>query len=151
LDAPEGPVFESNAIARYVARQGKLYGANNYEAAVIDQWIDFASNEIELPSAAWLYPILDIVPENREATNKAKGDIRKALDILNHHLETRTFLVGERISLADIVVSMSLYRLYQLGCSTLSFDNCPFIINSNFSRFWTPDSVRAGGTSTGGS
>jgi len=57
---------------------------------------------------------LDIVPENREATNKAKGDIRKALDILNHHLETRTFLVGERVSLADIVVSMSLYRLYQL-------------------------------------
>jgi len=34
------------------------------------------------------------------------------LDILNHHLETRTFLVGERITLADIVVATSLYRLY---------------------------------------
>jgi len=116
LETPEGPVFESNAIARYVARQhnSKLYGSSGYEAALIDQWIDFASNEIELPSAAWIYPILEIVPENREATNKAKGDIRKALDILNHHLETRTFLVGERVSLADIVVSMSLYRLYQM-------------------------------------
>jgi len=116
LECPDGPIFESNAIARHVARQGaeKIYGANAYEASLIDQWIDFASNEVELPSAAWLYPILDIVPENREATNKAKGDIRKALDILNHHLETRTFLVGERVSLADIVVSMSLYRLYQL-------------------------------------
>ena len=98
-----------------------LKGRNNFlilfsVQALVDQWIDFASNEIELPSAAWIYPILDIVPENREATNKAKGDIRKALDILNHHLETRTFLVGERVSLADIVVSMSLYRLYQLVC-----------------------------------
>jgi len=116
LETPEGPIFESNAIARYVARQhgSKLYGSNGYEASLIDQWIDFAGNEIELPSAAWIYPILEIVPENREATNKAKGDIRKALDILNHHLETRTFLVGERVSLADIVVSMSLYRLYQM-------------------------------------
>jgi len=116
LETPEGPVFESNAIARHVARQegSKLYGSSSYEAALIDQWIDFASNEIELPSAAWLYPILDIVPENREATSKAKGDIRKALDILSHHLETRTFLVGERVSLADIVVSMALYRLYKM-------------------------------------
>jgi len=116
LETPEGPVFESNAIARHVARQAnsKLYGHSTYESALVDQWIDFASNEIELPSAAWIYPILDIVPENREATSKAKGDIRKALDILNHHLENKTFLVGERVSLADIVVSMSLYRLYQL-------------------------------------
>jgi len=116
LETEHGPLFESNAIARHVARHegSKIYGASAYEASLIDQWIDFASNEIELPSAAWLYPILEIVPENREATNKAKGDIRKALDILNHHLETRTFLVGERVSLADIVVSMSLYRLYKM-------------------------------------
>jgi elongation factor 1-gamma len=34
------------------------------------------------------------------------------LTILDHHLATRTFLVGERITLADIVVAVSLYRLY---------------------------------------
>jgi elongation factor 1-gamma len=116
LETPEGCVFESNAIARHVARQNgsKLYGSSTYEAALIDQWIDFSTNEIDLPAAAWLYPILDIVPENREATNKAKGDIRKALGILNEHLKTRTFLVSERVTLADIVVSMSLYRLYKM-------------------------------------
>jgi len=40
------------------------------------------------------------------------GDIRKVLDILNNHLADRTFLVGERLSLADIVVATSLHRLY---------------------------------------
>jgi elongation factor 1-gamma len=113
-DTPDGPLFESNAIARYVARKGgKLFGSNEYEAGLVDQWIDFATSEIDLPSAAWLLPIFDIVPENREATSKAKGDIRKVFGILNNHLATRTFLVGERVSLADIVVSMSVYRLYK--------------------------------------
>jgi len=116
LETPEGNVFESNAIARHVARQGhsKLYGSSHIEAAQVDQWIDFSANEIELPSAAWLFPILNIVPFHKEATEKAKGDIKKALTILNNHLNTKTFLVGERISLADIVVATGLYRLYSM-------------------------------------
>jgi len=116
LETPEGNVFESNAIARHVARQngGKLYGASPIEQAQVDQWIDFSSNEIELPSAAWIFPILNIVPFHKEATEKAKGDIKKALTILNNHLNTKTFLVGERVSLADIVVALSLYRLYAM-------------------------------------
>jgi elongation factor 1-gamma len=114
LDTPEGPIFESNAIARYVARLGhaKLYGNSAYEAGLIEQWIEFTRSVIELPASAWLYPIFGIVPNNVEATRKAKGDIRKALEILNKYLATRTFLVGERITLADIIVSMNLLNLY---------------------------------------
>jgi len=116
LEGPDGSIFESNAIARYVARQGtaKIYSGSVYNQALIDQWIDFSVNEIELPSAAWLFPIIGIVPFHKEATTKAKADIKKALVILNTHLLTRTWLVSERISLADIVVSMALYRLYKM-------------------------------------
>jgi elongation factor 1-gamma len=115
LETNEGCIFESNAIARYVARQGKnvLYGSTPFEAGLIEQWIDFASNEIELPGAVWVFPILGFIPNNNVATQRAKGDIRKSLEVLNKHLQTRTFLVGHRISLADIVVSMALLRLYQ--------------------------------------
>jgi len=74
--------------------------------------LDFAANEVELPAAAWLYPIWEIVPFNAEATERAKTDIKKALEVLNKHLTYRTFLVGERVSLADIGVSMTLMRLY---------------------------------------
>lgn len=48
-----------------------------------------------------------------ENTDKAKEEIKVALDVLNRHLLTRTYLVGERISLADICVSCSLLLLYQ--------------------------------------
>lgn len=61
-----------------------------------------------------MYPIFEIVPFNAEATERAKADIKKALELLNKHLTYRTYLVGERVSLADIVVSMALYRLYTM-------------------------------------
>jgi len=79
----------------------------------VEQWIEFAATEIELPGNAWVFPILGFIPENTIATQKAKGDVRKSLEVLNKHLQTRTFLVGNRISLADIVVASSLVRLYQ--------------------------------------
>jgi len=114
LDTPDGPIWESNAIARYVARQGNghLFGSNAYEAALIDQWIDFAVGEIELPARAWLYPIWGFVPNNAEITKKAIGDIRKGFALLNKHFQNRTWIVGERVSLADIVLVSTLYSLY---------------------------------------
>lgn len=39
--------------------------------------------------------------------------MKKALTALNSHLLTRTYLVGERITLADISVAMTLLHLYQ--------------------------------------
>lgn len=118
LETPEGPIFESNAIARYAARLNgdahHLYGRSVYQAGLVDQWIDFSVNEIDLPAAAWLYPIFGIIPENPDATKAAKGDIRKALKILDDFLLNHQFLVGERFSLADIVVAMSLTPLYKM-------------------------------------
>ncbi len=76
-------------------------------------------NEIDLPAAVWVLPILGVIPNNANATQKAKGDVRKALETLNKHLLSRTFLVGNRISLADIIVAFSVYRLYELVQFTL--------------------------------
>jgi len=115
LETSEGVIFEANAAARYVARKSKvsLYGASDFEAAQVDQWIDFSVSEIDLPASVWIFPILGLIQNNSNATQRAKGDIRKILDILNNHLADKTFLVGERISLADVVVACSLHRLYQ--------------------------------------
>jgi elongation factor 1-gamma len=116
LDTPDGPLFESNAMARHIARVGKakLFGNSPYEASLVDQWIDFSVGEIDLPASAWLYPIMGFIPNNPEATQKAKADIRKSLLTLNEYLASRTFLVGERVTLADIVLVCSTLRLYEM-------------------------------------
>merc|ERR1712121_405493 len=49
---------------------------------------------------------------NKTATERAKEDIKAALKTLNDHLLTRTFLVGERLSLADIAVACTMLSLY---------------------------------------
>jgi elongation factor 1-gamma len=116
LVTPEGAVWESNAIASYVAhaKPSQLYGNSQYEAALVEQWVHYATNEIDLPAAAWLYPIYGLVAENPEATSKARSDIRGVLKTLDEHLKLRTYLVGERITFADIAVSMSLLPLYKM-------------------------------------
>jgi elongation factor 1-gamma len=115
LETNEGHIFEANAIARYVARQGAnvLYGSTPFDAGLVEQWLEFAATEVELPGNVWVFPILGFIPDNNIATQKAKGDVRKALEVLNKHLSSRTFLVGQRVTLADIVVASSLIRLYE--------------------------------------
>lgn len=56
LETPQGCIFESNAIARYLSRLRRdtgLYGENVFESAQIDAWVDFCSHEIELPASLW--------------------------------------------------------------------------------------------------
>lgn len=116
LETDKGTISESNAIARYIAREGKpeFYGKSNIETGLIDQWIDFASSEIELAAYAWIFPIQGVIPNNFQATKKAQEDIKKVLSILDNHLLTRTYLVGNYVTLADIAVATALLQLYQL-------------------------------------
>jgi len=53
-----------------------------------------------------------------DAYDSAKKDIQKTLAVLNGHLATRTYLVGHKITLADIVVVTALVDLYKRVFST---------------------------------
>jgi elongation factor 1-gamma len=50
---------------------------------------------------------------NKNQTDRAKDDVTKAMKVLNDHLLHHTYLVGERISLADIAVACTMLHLYQ--------------------------------------
>lgn len=111
LDTPDGPIWESNAIARYVARanpRSNLYGKGYFENAQVDQWLDFAQDEILPPASVWTYPVLGYTQYNEEAYKQSKEDLRRGLRVLDDHLLRHTFLVGNAVTLADIVVSISL-------------------------------------------
>ena len=48
-----------------------------------------------------------------QVIKQAQEDIRRSLEVLNSVLATRTFLVGERITLADISVACNLLLAYK--------------------------------------
>jgi len=117
LDTPNGPIFESNAMARYVAgvrADSGLLGASHYESGQVDQWIFWATNELDAPVGCIVYPILGYMQSNPKTAQKAREDLLYALSLLNSHLETRTFLVGNRVTLADISLSCSLLWAFKL-------------------------------------
>ncbi|ORX71757.1 glutathione S-transferase domain-containing protein [Anaeromyces robustus] len=116
FECKEGNIYESNAIAYYIASLKKdsgLLGKSPIEAAQVQQYVFMSDNEIIPAMAQWLYPILGFMPYNKNAVNKAQEDVRKVMTILNNILLKKTYLVGERVTLADITVFCSLLQLYQ--------------------------------------
>jgi len=102
---------EPNAIAHYVSNE-TLRGTNPIDQALVLQYLEFADTEI-LPSACtWVYPTLGFKQYNKQDTEKAQAHLKKCLALLNSFLESRTFLVGERISLADIALACNMLMLY---------------------------------------
>ncbi|MFX7212898.1 glutathione binding-like protein, partial [Acinetobacter baumannii] len=70
-------------------------------------------NEILPASCTWVYPCLGITQYNKQETERAKGQVKKSMTVLDNYLQTRTYLVGERISQADISVACNLLSLYK--------------------------------------
>ena len=85
---------ESNAIAYYLAN-GQLRGANEWDQAQIWQWVSFADSELLPGSCAWVFPLLGIMPFQKNVVERAKKDVEQALNVLNTKLVNSTFLVGE--------------------------------------------------------
>lgn len=111
LETEEGCIFESNAIARYVARlrrDNNLYGKTFFESGQVDTWIDVCSHELEIALNAWLYPVLGYMKFNAGTHKRVQEDVKKGLQTLENHLLLRTYLVGEAITLADIVTASAL-------------------------------------------
>merc|ERR1719271_729395 len=122
LKTPQGAIFESNAIARYVARLRKdseIYGRTFYESALIDSWVDFCAHELELPCTMWVYPIIGYMPFNAAASAKAKEHVSDALDSLERHLVDKTYIVGDAITLADITLVSALVYPAKLAMDKL--------------------------------
>ncbi|CAH0727286.1 unnamed protein product, partial [Brenthis ino] len=113
-ESADGKVLltESNAIAYYVANAA-LRGSDVASQAAIYQWASWADSELLPASCAWVFPYLGIMQFNKLNVERAKSDLLAALKVLDGHLLTRTFLVTERITLADIIVFCTLIHAFQ--------------------------------------
>lgn len=87
----------TNAILRYVGRVfegGDIYGNSFIDSAQVDSWLDWG--EMELGSSN-------------------PPQLEQAVQALERHLADRTFLVGQRYTLADASISCSLHSFQKQG------------------------------------
>ncbi|CUE91830.1 glutathione S-transferase, putative, partial [Bodo saltans] len=98
LQTDEGYLFESNAIVRFIAHHDKsntfLYGRTPFEASQVDMWLDFATTELDTIGINFIMNLFRGAEVPADQDTKASD----ALTGLEAWLETRTYLVGERLS-----------------------------------------------------
>jgi glutathione S-transferase len=97
------PLAESNAILWYLGDGTRYIPTDRFERGQVLQWQFFEQYDHEPHIAVarfWLHYRGGEVDQAALAARHAGG--YRALDAMERHLESRTFLVGERYSLADI-------------------------------------------------
>lgn len=126
-------LFESDAIAQYVAESGpaaaQLMGATPAERASIRQWITFGQGEILdhiTQLALWR---LKMVPYNEATETRALERLERALLFLQTHLQGRTWLASEdKITMADITVASSLIWGFAMAIDAEMRQKCPAVV-----------------------
>ena len=118
LETPQGPLTESSAIARYLASlsvKRPLYpqpsDPSDTTRASIDAWIDWATS-LDRITQHWVQPMFSTGSHKPSAVEAAQKDFDKSLQVLEAHLSSQIYLVGEGLTLADIVVVSHLLLLY---------------------------------------
>lgn len=64
--------------------------------------MSFANSELVPNFGGWFRPLVGRDPYNKKSVEESSQRALKALDVLEQHLTANTFLVGERLSLADV-------------------------------------------------
>ncbi len=97
-------LWESNAILNYFADGSAFLPQDKYERAKVLQWQFFEqySHEPYIATARYINKYLSL-PKEREAEYHAKqAGGHKALSVMEQHLATNTFFLGDQATIADI-------------------------------------------------
>ncbi|KAK3359774.1 hypothetical protein B0T25DRAFT_564756 [Lasiosphaeria hispida] len=96
---------ECIAIAVYVTSQNEkttLLGKTKQDYASILKWMSFFNSEVLPKMGAWYRPLLGKDPYNKKTVEESQKASLKAVSVVEAHLADNTYLVGERITLADL-------------------------------------------------
>lgn len=103
-------LWESDAISRYLANltENTLYPRDVWQRAVVDQWMQFASNHVGRQTSMVYFqrcmtPAFGRTPDETKIA-EAEELLKKHLPILETHLSRNAYLTGETLSLADIAL-----------------------------------------------
>lgn len=86
----------------------KLLGTDAKSAALVEQWNSFADDEILNTGIQLMLLTLNIIPYNKAAEQRLWEALDRAFTFLEAELKKKTFLVGHRVTLADLTVASDL-------------------------------------------
>lgn len=107
LRLPDGRCLaESNAILCYLADGTEFLPSDVFERALALQWLFFEqySHEPFIATSRFIVRYLGNPPDKQAVLEEKKAGGYKALSILDAQLDARAYLLGDRMSIADIAL-----------------------------------------------
>ena len=108
LELSTGKLLEESNAAAWLLAPKPMTGGDDKEAqSSVLRWICLAETEVTPAASSWLYPLLGLMPASPNM-ERGRKDLLAFLAFLNTELRLKTWLVGERITLADVCLASSL-------------------------------------------
>jgi glutathione S-transferase len=113
-------VWESHAILRYLAARygdGVLWSQDPVQRSLADRWMDWSQCSLQpdfLTGVFWGYYRTPAAQRDMPAVEAKVRRCAEHFRLLDGILTDRTFLLGDRLSLADIPAATSLYRYFNI-------------------------------------
>jgi len=102
---------ETNSAAWQLCPGDMTGGGDKAVQGEVIRWMYLSDVEVTPAACNWAYPAIGILP-NTPDMDRGKRDLLKLMTIINTELRTKTWLVGERISLADISLACSFLLVF---------------------------------------
>jgi elongation factor 1-gamma len=115
-ETPEGSLYESNAISYYIAASKKpeMIGKSIYEQALVMQHICTIDCEIYPLYAKIFYPLFGYATYNSSEWKASVNELIAKMKVYDHMLLPRTFLAGESITIADLILATLLHSAFTM-------------------------------------
>ena len=148
LQTEKGNISQSNAIINYLCKKYKpdLLGQNSFEKAKIIQWIEFANCEINRCNKSIIYPIFGWNNFVKEDFDRDNNKIKEYLKLIEKQLEKNEYIIGNKMTLADIKLFASLRFLMMFHFPEPMRNKLFPKINKWFEKIMnTPEAIKAYG------
>jgi glutathione S-transferase len=113
-------IWESHAIVRYLAAKygaGTLWPEDAGVRAKADMWMDWTLADLQPAFIGGVFWNFYRTPEPQRNWNLIRQGIARSailFRLLDRHLEDKSFLGGNSLTMADIPAAAQLYRYYEL-------------------------------------
>jgi glutathione S-transferase len=95
---------QSNAILLYLAEGSDLLPTDPYERALVHQWLFWEQNTHETAIAVRRYRKKYLEKPEAEIDESLKPKGEPGLSVMEQHLQSGSFFVGDRLTVADIAL-----------------------------------------------
>lgn len=122
-------LWESDAIVRYLVAThgaGKLYSGDSQGLALADQWLTWSASSLYMDTIYtifWGYVRTPAAERNNAAIAAAAERAGQRLGILDAQLANRPYILGDRLTMADLGAGTLMYRYFTLPQARPSLPN----------------------------